>query len=1301
MSNYSKTTDFEAKDSLPTGDSGKIIRGAEFETEFDAISTAIATKADTAGPTFTGTLTFETISDGTIGVTAFVDEDDMSSDSATLVPTQQSVKAYVDSQVTAQDLDFQADSGGALSIDLDSETMTFTGGTGIDTSGLGNAVTFAIDSTVATLTGTQTLTNKTLTSPDVNTPDIDGGTIDGTVIGGTTPAAVSATTVSATGNITVNGTVDGRDVATDGAKLDGIESGATADQTAAEIRTLVEAATDSNVFTDADHSKLNGIEALADVTDTANVTAAGALMDSELTSIASVKALNQGVATTDSPTFAAVTVNGNVEFDGLSGTGSVTVTDILDQDDMSSNSATALATQQSIKAYVDSQVATVDTLAEVLGNGNTTGGTDIVFGDNDKAIFGVSGDLQIYHDGSNSYIKDLGTGDLFLSGNTGVQIQSDAGENMITTAANGAVSLFYDASAKLATTSTGIDVTGTATVDALTSSGTIKAETAFGGFLTLKRNDTTLTNNADIGSINFEQTDSDDAGVPVNILASGDGSAGGGKLRFYTGTPTSRAQRQTIYSNGDVEFYEDTGTTAKLFWDASAESLGIGTSSPDAPFTIQRPSNNQGIAAGLSLKGQDGTTQGGLGTDGVNDNAVQLVAAQFIKFHTSNTDGTANERMRIDSSGNVGIGTDSPSTYDSRANNLVVGDSGDAGITIFSGASNDARLQFAPSGDTGLNNGLIGYDNANDKMSFATAGSDRMYIDSSGRVGVGVTPKSWLTSVNVIDVGTSAAAYYSGGVTHNAYFDNTNNRWEYKGTGAATFYNIQGGTHIWSYAASGTADNPITFNEAMRIDTSGNLLVGKSVSSFNTAGIEARAGGTLWATADGTNAASFNRKTSDGDIALFSKDGTTVGSIGTETSNSDLYIGNGDTAIMFHDGVDAIFPHNASTNASRDAAIDIGYSTYRFKDLYLSGGVFSGGQFSAGTTGNNVFFAEGSQHIFRKGSAGSYAEFGRFDPSGNLLVGKTSLNDNLAGFQTSPSGETRITRSGGLTLALNRQTSDGEILGFRKDGTAVGSIGTYFGDLTIGTGNCGLIFNDGTEIIIPANITTNAVSDAAVDLGYSAGRFKDLYLSGKAQADTYQFAQNSAASGATEAIYRPTTGQMAFKTNSAERMRIDSSGNLLVGLTSSNYLAADDGIQLNANGTARFGGSGTSARNLLSFVNGTDGTPAEVGFIQTNGSATSYSTSSDQRLKENIVDAPSASDDIDAIQVRSFDWKADGSHQKYGMVAQELQSVAPEAVSGDADSDDMMGVDYSKLVPMLVKEIQSLRARVAQLEGEN
>jgi len=172
MTNYTKTTNFATKDTLPSGNANKIVKGTEIDTEFNNIATAVATKADTAGPTFTGTTTFETLSDGTISITAFVDEDNMASDSATLLPTQQSVKAYVDSQVTAQDLDFQADSGGALSIDLDSETLTFTGGTGVDTSGSGNAVTFAIDSTVATLAGTQTLTNKTLTSPTLNTPTI-------------------------------------------------------------------------------------------------------------------------------------------------------------------------------------------------------------------------------------------------------------------------------------------------------------------------------------------------------------------------------------------------------------------------------------------------------------------------------------------------------------------------------------------------------------------------------------------------------------------------------------------------------------------------------------------------------------------------------------------------------------------------------------------------------------------------------------------------------------------------------------------------------------------------------------------------------------------------------------------------------------------------------------------------------------------------------------------------------------------------------------------------------------------------
>ena len=141
-----------------------------------------------------------------------------------------------------------------------------------------------------------------------------------------------------TGAITTNSTFDGRDVATDGTKLDGIESGATADQTAAQIKTAYESNSDTNAFTDADESKLDGIEASADVTDAINVEAAGGLMDSELTSIASVKALNQGVATTDSPTFVDVTatsldISGNIDVDG---TTNLDVVDIDGAVDMAS-----------------------------------------------------------------------------------------------------------------------------------------------------------------------------------------------------------------------------------------------------------------------------------------------------------------------------------------------------------------------------------------------------------------------------------------------------------------------------------------------------------------------------------------------------------------------------------------------------------------------------------------------------------------------------------------------------------------------------------------------------------------------------------------------------------------------------------------------------------------------------------------------------------------------------------------------------------------------------------------------------
>ena len=100
-------------------------------------------------------------------VTTILDEDNFSSDSATALATQQSIKAYIASQITLEDLDI-TDGSTTIAIDLDSETLGLLGGVGISSTASGNNVTFAIDATVVTLTGTQTLTNKTLTSPHLH-----------------------------------------------------------------------------------------------------------------------------------------------------------------------------------------------------------------------------------------------------------------------------------------------------------------------------------------------------------------------------------------------------------------------------------------------------------------------------------------------------------------------------------------------------------------------------------------------------------------------------------------------------------------------------------------------------------------------------------------------------------------------------------------------------------------------------------------------------------------------------------------------------------------------------------------------------------------------------------------------------------------------------------------------------------------------------------------------------------------------------------------------------------------------------
>jgi hypothetical protein len=381
------------------------------DTEIQIAATTIDINGNTE---ISGSLTLGS----STAVSSVLDEDNMASDSATALATQQSIKAYVDAVTTSlnqQDLDFQGDSGGALDIDLDTETLTIAGGTGIDTVGSGTTLTVSIDAaTVATLTGSQTLINKIIdvdnnTVSNIEVDNLKSGVLD------TDLTSVSASDDTLASAKSIKTYVDAQDanIASDtltftnktidanstGNSITNLEVADFASGVVDTALASVSASDDTLASAKAIKSYVDAQVATVPVGDITEVTAGTGLSGGGTTGAVT---LNIDTATTvdlsTSQVLSNKTLTSPVINTGVSGTA------ILDEDNMASDSATQLATQQSIKAYVDSQVATANELSE-LTDTNITSAAD--------------GSLLFYDTATSKWIDNVVSGDITIA-DTGV-----------------------------------------------------------------------------------------------------------------------------------------------------------------------------------------------------------------------------------------------------------------------------------------------------------------------------------------------------------------------------------------------------------------------------------------------------------------------------------------------------------------------------------------------------------------------------------------------------------------------------------------------------------------------------------------------------------------------------------------------------------------------------------------------------------------------------------------------------------------------------------------------------------------
>ena len=302
-----------------------------------------------------------------------------------------------------------------------------------------------------------------------------------------------------------------------------------------------------------------------------------------------------------------------------------------------------------------------------------------------------------------------------------------------------------------------------------------------------------------------------DSGGIINTASAVYWGGGVGKLQ-YSGTDAY------IDSTGSTVF-RISGSTEQMR--LTSTGLGIGTSSPTAKLTVSSGEARLDLTATNASGRNWNLYSGGGGNVGAGAFAIAEAGAtqRFVIVG-----GGTGESMRIDASGNVGIGTSSP------AYKLDVQGTGTQTLRVQTNTSGNPTLNLSAAGADSVS---LLFDRSGNALRFDISSiTGAMYLNTAGNLGLGVTPSAWISSGKAIDIaGFGSVAQTSSGSlasTFNAYQNSAGN-WIYKTTNAAAQYQcgLSGlGQHAWFTAASGTAGNAITFTQAMTLDASGNLGIG-------------------------------------------------------------------------------------------------------------------------------------------------------------------------------------------------------------------------------------------------------------------------------------------------------------------------------------------------------------------------------------------------------------------------------------------------------------------------------------------